>query len=93
MYLLSPALEFSKDTMARFPKPYSIHKELKSYRLDLTKQLESGMWSHSNACKFLKVMRIKFSLASSTTREILLLQAQKTIPVKCGETSKLGKSE
>jgi hypothetical protein len=93
MFLLLHALEFSKAMKARFPKLYSTLKEPKYCRLDSTKPLESGMLKHSNAYKFCKATRIKFSLVNSIMKEIRLLQALKIIPVKCGETRKLGKSE
>jgi hypothetical protein len=93
MFLPLHVLEFLKDMMVRFPKPYSILKEPKFYRLGSTRPLEFGMRKHSNACKFCKATRMKFSLANSTTKEIPLLQALKIIPVKYGEINKLGKSE
>jgi hypothetical protein len=43
------------------------------------------MWKQANISKPLKDMKIKFSLASSITKEILLSQVQRITHVEFGE--------
>jgi hypothetical protein len=85
MQLLSNVILSLKDMRARFQRPYSIPKEQRFFLLVLIIQHVYGMWKQANISKPLKDMKIKFSLASSITKEILLSQGQRITHVEFGE--------
>lgn len=85
MQLHLNALMFLKGTRDKFLRLFLIPKEQRFFRLVLIILQDYGMWRQENIFKHLKAMKIRFSLANSTTKEILLLLDQKIIPVEYGE--------
>ena len=69
----------------RFQRLCLILKEQKFFLQVLIILQDYGMLSQVKCCKFLKVMRIKYSHVSLIMKETLLLQVQKIILAKFGE--------
>lgn len=72
----------------KYPKLYLIHKVIKYYQLVLIKQQDFGMHKQEKVYRFYKAIKIKFSHACLTMKEILLLQDLKITLVKFGEIHK-----
>ena len=84
-----PSWRVMKD---KYPKLYSILKELKFFQRVSIILLDSGMRKEENSCKCWRATRTRYSPASSTTRAILSSLDRKTTPAKFGGTRRPSKS-
>ena len=87
-YIMQPLLNvllFLRVMKDKFQRLFLILKEQRYFQLVLITLHVYGMWKPENIFKHLKVMKIKFSLASSITKEIPLSLDQKITLVEFGE--------